>query len=118
MVKSDLVFEVREFLDKRPKDLRAWRVLLYRDDFDGKEVSPELTRATEHTETPYQDARALRSIRQQNGIVEIEVEWDGLPDKVDTEGEPLSAIREARLETLRYTLQAAGYRDLKQKVCG
>lgn len=63
-VKSDLVFEVEDLLQRKTEVVNARRLLLYRADMDGKEVHSTLVLAAEHNETAYRDAWALQGIRK------------------------------------------------------
>jgi len=114
-VKSALVFEVEDLLNTHKRDVvHSRRLILYRSDMDGKEVDPNLLRAAEHTETVYQDAQALRAIRLKDGRLEIQVEWEGLPDTVDRTWEPLQQVNEDLPQLLENFLQTAGTRKLKE----
>lgn len=110
-----MVFEVEDLLQQKTAVVHAKRLLLYRADLDGKDLHPDLLRAAEHNETTFQDAHALRHIREQDGQLELQVEWEGLPEKVDLTWAPLRTIREDLPQMLDYFLHTAGDRQLKQK---
>lgn len=114
-VKSEPVFEVEDLLKRKMEVVHARRLLLYRADMDGKEVNPQLVQAAEHTETSYQDARALRGIRRAEELIEICVEWEGLPDVVDLTWEPLKTAQEDLPRMLGEFLKSTGDRKLKQQ---
>jgi len=114
-VKSDLVFEVENLADGKRETVHARRLQLYRADLDGEEVDPNLQRAAEDTEAVYQGARELRAIREKGNQIQIPVEWDGLPDKVDMTWEPVNQVNEDLPQLLRDFLQTPGMRDLKDK---
>lgn len=112
--KSGLVFEVEYLLKGQRNVVHAQRLQLYRADMDGKEVEENLLRAAAHTEVVYQDARALRAIRERDGHIEIQVEWEGLPDEVDLTWEPLGQVHEDLPEHIAEYLRTSGSRKLKE----
>ena len=114
-VRSDLVFEVENLADGRCETVHARRLILYRADFDGVEVDPQLMRAAEHSEAVYQDAHHLCDIRERAGLIEIQVEWEGLPDKVDQTWEPLKSVSEDLPDMLNEFLSSSGKQRLKEK---
>ena len=95
--KSELVYEVENICTGAIEVAHARRLRLYRADMDGKEIRPELLRAAEHTESMYQDANALTDIRETTGDLEIEIEWEGLPDEIDRTWEPLHRLKTFQL---------------------
>ena len=82
---------------------------------EGKEVESSLLKYAEHTETMYQSARALRSIRQTDDSLQALVEWEGLPDSEDLTWEPLLQIYEDLPGLLHDFLYTAGDMTLKRK---
>ena len=42
-----------------------------------------LLQMAENSETIYEDAPALKDIRERNGQLYVQVEWEGLPDVID-----------------------------------
>lgn len=113
-VKSDLVFEVEDLLHAKREVVHARRLQLYRADMDKKPVEERLLRAAQHTEAVYQDALALRAIRSTDGAIDIQVEWEGLPDNIDLTWEPLQQVQEDLPELLETYLQTSGSRKLKE----
>lgn len=92
-VNSGWVYQVEDLVNGRKETVHASRLVLYRSGLDGKELDSILLRCAEHSETAYQDARALRGIRENDGI-EMLVEWQGLPDEMDLTWEPLQQVYE------------------------
>ena len=84
-------------------------------DMDGKEIRPEMFRAAEHRESMYQDANSLTDIRETTGDPEIEIEWEGIPDKIDRTWEPLHQVFKDLPTLLSNFLQTRGKRILKEK---
>ncbi len=113
--KSNWVFEVEDLLSGKRELVHAQRLRLYRSDMEGKEVAPGLLRAAEHTEATYQTARKLCGIRKNKGEVEVQVEWEGLPDTSDRTWEPLEQIMADIPGVLEEFLHTAGDRNLKRE---
>ena len=114
-VTSDLVYEVEDLLDSKRATVHARIPQLYRADMEGKAVDPKLRRPAEHTEATFQDVKELRRIRMKEDRIEIEVEWEGLPDEVDMTWELLSQFQEDLPELLTQFLKTAGSRKLKEE---
>ena len=114
--KSELVYEVENTCTGAIEVAHARRLRLYRADIDGKEIRPELLLAPEHTESIYQDANALTDIRETTGDLEIEIEWERLPDKIDRTWESLHQVYEDLPTLLSNFLQTRGKRNLKKKL--
>eukprot|EP00171_Calliarthron_tuberculosum_P002687 IDg2687t1 len=81
--KSDHVFVIENLISGKREAVHARRLQLYRADMDGKPVTQQLLRAISRTETRYETVNALRGIRADGASINIQVEWDGLPDEVD-----------------------------------
>ena len=64
-------------------------MVLYRADIDGIEVVPALPKAAKHSEKVVESAPAIRDIREVNGSIDIQIEWDGLPDDFELSWEPM-----------------------------
>lgn len=58
-------------------------ILLYRAAIDRKIVSPHLLKVAERSETNYEVALTMRTLRDQDGGLMVQVEWGGLPDSLD-----------------------------------
>ena len=71
---------VENLLSKKTDTVHARRTILYRADLDGVEVPESVLKHAEHTETQYETVHLLRDIRTNGNIIEVCVEWDGLPD--------------------------------------
>ena len=67
----------------------ARKVRLYRAGMDGREIRSELLRTGAHTESKYQAAISLTDMRETRGDLEIEIEWEGVPDEIDRTWEPM-----------------------------
>ena len=95
--------------------VHARRLLLYRADMDGKPVDERLLRAAEHTDTVYQYANSIQSIRSRDGHIEVQIEWEGLPEEMDMTWEPLLQVQEDMPQLLEAFLATPGNRKLKEK---
>jgi len=82
---------------------------------DGKEVCPSLRKTAEHSEMSYQILQELRNIREVDGELQVEVEWEGLPDRDDWTWEPLQQIFEDVPGRLEDFLNTTGARVLKKR---
>lgn len=91
------------------------RLIRYRCGLEGKDVDPILLRFAEHSETTYQDASALTDIREEKEGLQLQVEWEGLPDAVDLTWEPIEQVLEDLPGLLEAFLHTAAKRELKQK---
>ena len=114
-VRSDWVYEVQNLITDKKEVVHARRLLLYRGDMDGKEVSTELIQAAEHSELSYQMVQCLQGIRDVDGELQICVEWEGLPDERDWTWEPLSQMAEDVPGMMEDFLSTSGSRSLKRK---
>ena len=113
--KSELVYEVENICTGAIEVAHARRLRLYGADMDGKEIRPELLRAAEHTESMYQDENSLTDIRDTTGDLEIEIEWEGLPDEIDRTWDPFHQVFEDLPTLLSNFLRTGGKRNLKEK---
>lgn len=111
--KSELVFIVEDIVSGKREVVHAARIILYRDDLRGKEVSDELRAAAEHSCANYQMASAIHDIRSGQSGYELQVEWDGLPDSVDFTWEPASTLHEDIPVMVMEFLQTSGKTALK-----
>ena len=114
-VRSDWVFEVENILSGKKEVVHARRLILYRADMDGKEVLPALLKAAEHSEISYQIVERLNGIRAINGVLQIHVEWEGLPDRDDWTWEPLQQVYEDVPGMLEDFLSTKSSRPLKRR---
>ena len=112
---SDLVFEVEDIITRKKEIVHARRLLLYRCDMDGSEVDPELLKTVKHLEESYQDASKVCGIRVNNENVEVQVEWQGLPDELDYTWEPLVQVHEDIPDLLRTFLGTPGNKKTKHQ---
>lgn len=110
---SNWVFEVEILVDQKKETVHARRLMWYRSDRDGQELSPSLVAYAEHTETVYQDVKRLMGIRKMDGLLEVLIEWEGLPDVVDQTWEPLVQIIEDVPDRLRNFFKSPNDNGLK-----
>lgn len=113
--KTEWVFVVKDLITEKLETVHASRLLLYRADMDGKPVDPALLEVAEHSTTVYEDAKTLRDIRSRGGEIEVQIEWDGLPDQSDLTWEPLRQVHEDLPGLLEDFLASSGQRGLKRK---
>ena len=85
-------YEIEDLISGKSEIIHDSRMILYRNDMVGKEVSEELLDSARHLESSYQVIRNLHDVRTMNGNVEIWVEWEGLPDNHDFTWEPLTQL--------------------------
>lgn len=114
-VRSEWVYEVQNLITDKREIVHARRLHLYRADMDGKEVLPTLLKVAEHSERSYQIADCIRDIREVDGQLQVEVEWEGLPDEKDRTWEPLLQVFEDLPGRLEDFLNTAGARFLKRR---
>lgn len=114
-VNSDLVFEVEDLITQKRETVHARRLILYRSDLDGSTLHPELLKTVKHLEATYQDALRVCGIRLHDGIFDVHVEWDGLPDEIDYTWEPLDQVHEDIPDLLQQFLNSPGDRKTKQR---
>ena len=113
--KSAWVYQVEDLTRGKREAVHVRRMILYRADMDGIEVDSALFKAAKHSEEVVENARALRDIREENGSIAIQIEWDGLPDDVDLTCEPLESVKEDLPGMLHDFLCTARQRELKRK---
>ena len=114
-IKSPWVYEVQDLIEGKSAIVHATRLLKYRGDIDGREVSPKLLRAAQHLEAEYQSVEAIRDIRNRNSSIEVFVEWEGLPDASDFTWEPLLQLYFDIPEMLHEYLKTTGKESLKRQ---
>ena len=113
-VKSPWVYEVCDLIHGKKETVHAKRLIIYRGDMDGKELDESLLQAAAHLEANYQTVEKMRGIRRRNGSIEIEVEWEGLPDASDFTWEPLDQLHQDVPDLLEEYLKAEGHNRLKK----
>ena len=94
--------------------MHARRLRLYRAEMDGKEVEEDQVKEIEYTEAVYHDALGLHAIRMRLNVLEVQVKWEGLPEKTDWIWEPLLQIHEDIPILLLEFLESRGNRQLKE----
>lgn len=114
-VKSAWVCEVEDLIHRKRETVHARRLVFYRAGLEDKEVDPILLRYAEHSETTYQDAKQLCDIRKGAAGIEVLVEWEGLPDKIDLTWEPLGQVTDDLPGILQDFLHTSGKRNLKKE---
>lgn len=114
-VRSDWIFKVEDLPQGKKETVHCRRLVRYRCGLDGKDVDPILLRFAEQSETTYQDASALKDIREEKEGLQLLVEWEGLPDVFDLTWEPIEQFLEDLLGLLEDFLHTAAKRELKQK---
>ena len=77
-----------------------------------------MLQVAQHTETRYQTAHDLRGIRDGNGQLEIQIEWEGLPDDVDLTRELLPQVFEDLPGLLEDFLVGKGLRTTENSGVG
>ena len=112
---SPLVFETEDMVTGQVERAHARRLLFYRPDLDGAKVDSRLLASAEHSTMVYQVALAIRAIRERDGEIELNVEWDGLPDSVDMTWEPLERLHEDLPGMVEDFLHSSGQRALKRR---
>lgn len=112
--KSDLVYVVEPMNRSTKEIVHARRMILYRADMDGKDVSEDLLRASEHLTTKYQISEAIRDIGLQDEDIMLRIEWQGLPDENEWTWEPLSQAYEDIPDDVRSYLDTKNKRKLKE----
>ena len=112
---SPLVFEIEDINSGDVEKAHARRLMLYRNDVEGKSVDPRLLSVAEHSTMTYQVAVAIRAIREVGGETQLQVEWEGLPDREDMSWEPLAQAHEDLPGMVEDFLQTAGERAMKRR---
>lgn len=112
---SSLVFDVENLFTKKVERAHARRLMMYRADMDGKEVSKDLLKYVEHCATSYQTVLRITDIRDTEGQLQIEIEWDGLPDREDRTWENLSEMNDHIPGLIHDFLNSAKKRNIKRR---
>lgn len=113
--KSGSAFEVKDLLKGSKEVVHADRLTLYRAQMYNTIIDSALLRYAQNSETSYQDTKELTGIRQGNMGIEISVQKEGLPDKVNFIWEPLSQVAEDLPGCLHLYLRTAWDPALKKK---
>ena len=84
---------------------------------DGKGISPELRKAAEHFESMYQTAYDIRNIRARLDThqLEMQVEWNGLPDETDNTWELAEQMIQDLPGIMEDFFHTSGKRTLKRR---
>ena len=114
-VKSPMVCVVEELLSKKRDTVHSRRLVLYRADMDGKEVSEALNAHADHTETVYDTVCDIHDIRADGGNIEVQIEWDGFPDTSDWTWESLKNVSEDVPDILTRYLATPRQKSLKKQ---
>ena len=112
---SKWVFEVEGLIDQKRELVHARRLLWYRADRENKELSSDLLAHVSHSEASYQTVEALLDIRKVEDVLEVLVEWQGLPDQVDRTWELVATLHEDIPEQLENFLPSHGKKKLKDE---
>jgi len=115
-VKSQWVYEIEDLLTLKREVVHSKRLLLYRADMDGEEISPDLLKAIEHTDANYHTADYINAVRMDGDSIQIQVVWEGLPDESDYTWEPLSQVFEDIPLVLKTFLDTDGNRNIKNRI--
>lgn len=91
---GEVVYDVMSLLDKKIERVHAARLLPYRSDMDGSEVSQELLEQAEHLEAKFELVEKLMDIGEAADGLFIQVQWAGLPDKCDWTWNALQQMHE------------------------
>ena len=112
---SEWVYIVENLISKKRENVHARRLLLYRSNLDGTVVNESLLVQANFSKAVYETAKELRDIRVKNGEIQIQVEWDGLPDTIDLTWEPLLQVSKDLPGMLQDFLFTAGKRAIKRR---
>lgn len=91
---GELVYETENMVNGKLETVHAARILPYRSNIDGTEVSESLMAHIEASEAKYEIVDELLSIEKSEGIFYIHTKWLGLPDKKDWTYQKLSKLYE------------------------
>ena len=94
--------------------VHASRLLLYRDDLNGKEVSEVLRQQLEHIESKYEVIDKFLDISESKEGIFVQTQWLGQPDKVDWTWQPLPELFEDVPEKLEDFLSKSKKRIAKR----
>ena len=114
-VKSPSVYVLEDLLTKKRETVHARRIILYRADMDGQEVSDELLEHAEHTQSSYESIEEMHDIRENSGEIQVQIEWEGEPRKTDWTWEPLANVQQDVPGMLAQFLETSGKKTLKNR---
>ena len=112
---SRLVFEVESLANKKLETVHSRRLMKYRSQMDGAEVSPQLLAHATHSETTYQDIDEIQDIKSEKNSFVVLVKWQGLPDELDYTWEPIQNMAEDVPDLLAEFLNSPGKQALKNR---
>lgn len=113
---SDWIYEVENILTGTREHTHARRLTIYRAGLEGVDLSPELKSVIENSEGQTEIAADICSIREHDGNVEVQVEWDGLPADEDFTWEPVEQVSKDLPGILPDFLHNSGQRATKKRV--
>lgn len=88
------MFECENILNGKKDLVHCTRMIFNKGNLDGQVVDERLIRASEHIRSDYQTIYELKVIREHNGVFQIQVEWEVLPDLDEYTWEPLTQLAE------------------------
>lgn len=92
--KSDLVFDVKDFLNARQQTVHARRIVVYSIARETPTVSKELRLRAEYYDTTDSLIDEIKDIRRNKRELQVLIERAGLNDEPDHTWEPLAQMHE------------------------
>lgn len=96
----ELAYEESGLLDDTSKTLHASKMLSYRQDLQGTELSNALLRLTEHSEAHYELIGTFLAVDGIYRIIILLTQWSGLPEPCELIWQPLLHLNDYKPELL------------------
>lgn len=109
---SMLVYTVRDLITGDEEQVHCVRMVLYRADWKGKEVSEKLLEDAKHSTANYEMIEKLLEIGEEDGKILVRVQWQGMPDERDHTWQTIDILNEDVPEML--TTFLASQKNTKQ----
>ena len=113
---GDTVYEVENLLSGQLETVHASRMILYRDDLNGKELSESLKKQLQHVESKYEVIDKFLDIAEGDDGIFVHVQCLGQPDKVDWTWQPLLELYEDVPEKLEIFLRESRRKIAKEAI--
>lgn len=113
--KSDLIYIVESMNRSHKETIHICRLILDHAEMDGKPVSEELLKASEHLTTKYHVMEAIQDISVHEGNIQLNIERQGLPDRYEWTWERLFQAFEDIPDEVQIFLETLTKRKLKEQ---
>lgn len=112
---GDVVYIVERLDKSRRERVHSARLTKYCAGLDGEEVPTEVLDLADRTESRYEVLRRIADIGEEDGVIWLRLEWDGLPDERDWTWARLTDVHEDVPEMVQEFLKVSKNKDLSHR---